>query len=203
MLVLVCLAINGCSSSPSSFGKVEVSEGRAVCQFPNYQTPYKLGDIADDGRVKMYRTYGGGTLDLNDIRRIVSTVTEDETTPHGNDAARALKYAFQADMLHGIWRLESLKIPGQEGTDDDDHFLIIRADKTYKIVKAGPPTEGQWILENRNKLIFTEDDSIVETAGFTRTRGDDKLTLTAKGDGPTATATYVLSDLTEEPESLK
>lgn len=93
VLALLAVLVGGCSSAPASFGEVEVSEGIAVCRFPTSQVPFKLGEVDDEGHVRMYRTYGGGKLALGDVKRIVSTIGE-EAAPTGKDAAHALKQAF-------------------------------------------------------------------------------------------------------------
>jgi hypothetical protein len=194
---IVSLALAGCSSDRSA-SNIQVSDGAVIYKYEKSGRDYKIGSI-DGDQVSLYDMYGGFPMALKDVETAVAAIPG-EGLDDVKSERRALIDALASQGLHGIWIVENAEIDGQSEPvrKDDPSYIILRADKTFRIVKKGQKTSGIWSLESLDQLILKADETV--TAQVARPAGD-KLELTILEGGQVFKLRYARTNLTEEPQA--
>ena len=137
-VAVVSVLFASCSGSKDggSVARVDQRDGSAVCVFSQGDNVYKFGKV-DNDQVELYATYGRFTLALKDVEEAISNISPKDVED-AKDQQRALYNALFSLQLPGIWKVEKVSIDGkgQAVRDDDPNYLVIRADKTYRIIRG-------------------------------------------------------------------
>lgn len=181
--------------------RIYVHDGIAFCAFVKSGGQYKVGTV-DGDQVTLYATYGGVTLALKRLEEAVATIAEGDAEGPRQEP-RALANALFSQQLLGIWIVESISFDGmaQSVRDDDPSYLILRADKTFRIVKKGRKPSGTWELDSEGRLVMNATNDESQTAEIRRQPGD-KLEMLMEDDGSMVKVQYGRTDLTEEPKAV-
>lgn len=200
LVSLFSLLLIGCSSEQGgSANHVDVRDGVAILIFGQGGTEYKLGKVSGD-QVALFATYGGVTITMTELEKTVSKIGPEDTS----NQQSALQSAFFKYRLPGIWKLEIATVNGKDQPvqDNDPSYLVIRADKTFRIIKKGRKPEGTWALNSEGQLVMNLADGQSITQEIKRQQGE-KLELTTKDeDGDLLTALYGRTSLIEEPKAV-
>jgi|GEM_PF-2066539 hypothetical protein len=204
---LLCMFLFGCSDSQTggTATRIEVRDGVALCIYEPSKKEYKLGTVNND-QVTLYATYGGVTVSLNDLEETVSSIAENRAEGDNTikrDEQLELFNALMSQQLPGIWRVEHVEVDGKQQAvrEDDPIFLVIRSDKTFRIIKKGRKPAGLWTLLPGSKLALNATNEPAKTAKMRRQPGD-KLELIMTDDGSQVLLRYVRTDLTVEPKAV-
>lgn len=187
--------------SGDSVAAVAVRDGVALCVFEGSGREYKVGKVVGD-QVTLFATFGGVTISLKDLEKAVAGI-EGEGADDWRKEQRALGNALLAQQLPGIWIVENVMMDGKAEAvhADDPNYLVIRADKTFRLIKKGRKPEGTWKLDAEGQLAMDSTNDESKTAKIKRQSGD-KLELTIDDKGIVVLLRYGRSGLTEEPKAI-
>lgn len=203
--VILSLLFSGCSGGQSggSVARIEIRDGNAVCVFRESNGEYPVGKV-DNGQVTLFATYGSVVVTMSDLEETVSRIDiGDGKKGDWRTEQRALANALFSQQLPGIWLVENASIDGKVESvrDEDPNYLVIRADKTYRIVKKGKKREGTWTLDSKGGFVMNATAGESRTAEMKRQPGD-KLELTVDDDGRVVMLRYARTGLTVEPKAV-
>jgi len=155
---------------------IYVRDGVAICVFVKSGGEYRVGTVESD-QVTLYATYGGVTLALKHLEEAITTIADGDAEGPRQEQ-RALANALISQQLLGIWKVEGISLDGtaQPVRDEEPSYLIIRADKTFRIVKKGRKPSGTWELNSDGRLVMNATNDESKTAEIRRQPGD-KLEL--------------------------
>lgn len=186
-----------------SIARMNVNGGLALCVFKQSGNEYKVGTVKGD-QATLYATYGAVTISLKDLDKAISSITDEYMD--GESGTKYEPLAVWKGLLYqqvvGIWKAESAKIGinVETASDDDPNFLILRADKTFRIIKKGQTRDGTFKLDAGSTMVMTDKGGDSKTAQLARPVGD-KLSLTLEESGQKTQVLYSRSNLTKEPKA--
>jgi len=185
------------SSNGTSNARVTIQDSVAICVFTKSGKEYKLG-TANGDQVTLFATYGSLTVAMKDLEDIISGIVGD--IDGWRQEQRAIGNALFSQQLPGIWIVESVLVDGkaQAARADDPNYLILRDDKTFRIVKRGLKPEGTWGLNAEGQLLLNATNDDPKTAKMKRL-SRDKLELTIVDGRVSVELNYGRSGLTTEP----
>jgi hypothetical protein len=183
---------------------VAVRDGVAICVFGPSGREYKVGKVNND-QVGLFATYGGVPIAIEDLKQAVSTISTTEAKAKSklpNDEQRLLLNALLTPQLVGIWILEKASVDGKPEpvTPDDPSYLVVRADKTFQIIKKGQKPVGKWEFDSKGQFVMKTSKKTMSSQ--VRRQPGDRLELEFIEDGSKVLAQYSRTNLTKEPKAV-